>query len=615
MEARRMQKKLFKALIWLVVAVGTAKGEYTLSFVVADGEAAVVGSNSEYDYPLSDVVIPSAYGQYPVTAIKSNSFVAGARSVEIPVSVRQIETGAFSGAQELTGINVDPLNPNYASVNGVLFDKSGDLLHTYPRGRSEIEYVVPSGVVRIGGGAFTSSSIERIVLPDGVTHIGQSAFAFSQIEGVVLPSSVIEIGVYGFGECYNLTNLDLGSGVSVIRSHAFIGAPIESVTLPPTVSFVGERSFALCSSLRNVFFEGDAPGDFTDPFSGNSPFFKIWFTAGATGFTVPIWEGYPSEELGTNNLPPIADGGPDLSVDDVNQDGEEAVTLDGTSSSDPDGSIFSYRWFWDGGSAVGATVQASFPGGVSEVTLEVRDDQGASAYDSLTVTVGASPPGLNIPLLVESLPTEPVTVDATPVSGFPADFFYQWYFNDVPVPDGEGGKSNAIVIEGYVTNEGTWRVVVTNSTGSSESSFEYRVRVDRDGDGLSDSEEEMLYQTDPDNADSDGDGLSDYLEVIDHGTNPRARDSDDDGFDDAFELSVGADPLDEASAPDTHSEILTAVEFRFASKATVLYRIESSVDLETWTPVESGIAGNGSLISRLYSTRVIPGRYFRAVEE
>ncbi len=59
----------------------------------------------------------------------------------------------------------------------------------------------------------------------------------------------------------------------------------------------------------------------------------------------------------------------------------------------------------------------------------------------------------------------------------------------------------------------------------------------------------------------------------------------------------------------------TAVEIRFGAGVGKSYRIESSLDLDTWTPVESGIAGNGGEVTRFYTTQAIPKRYFRALRE
>lgn len=70
----------------------------------------------------------------------------------------------------------------------------------------------------------------------------------------------------------------------------------------------------------------------------------------------------------------------------------ESVTFDGTESGDPDGSIVSYEWDFDGDGrtdATGATVNHSFgSAGNRSVTLRVTDDDGAT--DSTTRTVSVS---------------------------------------------------------------------------------------------------------------------------------------------------------------------------------------------------------------------------------
>ncbi len=67
--------------------------------------------------------------------------------------------------------------------------------------------------------------------------------------------------------------------------------------------------------------------------------------------------------------------------------------LDGTGSSDADGSIVSYEWdFGNGAAAAGSTVSYDYPAaGVYTVTLTVTDDRGGVATDSLDVTVTDPP--------------------------------------------------------------------------------------------------------------------------------------------------------------------------------------------------------------------------------
>lgn len=72
--------------------------------------------------------------------------------------------------------------------------------------------------------------------------------------------------------------------------------------------------------------------------------------------------------------------------------------------------------------------------------------------------------------------------------------------------------------------------------------------ADRDGDGLTDAQEEGL-RLDPDDPDSDADGLLDGEEVRVFGTNPADDDSDADGFTDGEEVLAGTDPLDAGATP------------------------------------------------------------------
>jgi PKD repeat protein len=66
-----------------------------------------------------------------------------------------------------------------------------------------------------------------------------------------------------------------------------------------------------------------------------------------------------------------------------------AVSVDGSGSSDPDGSIASYAWnFGDGGTAMGATATHNYgSAGSYTATLTVTDDDGDTAQAQGTITV------------------------------------------------------------------------------------------------------------------------------------------------------------------------------------------------------------------------------------
>lgn len=151
----------------------------------------------------------------------------------------------------------------------------------------------------------------------------------------------------------------------------------------------------------------------------------------------------------------------------------------------------------------------------------------------------------------------------------------------------------------------------------------YEGDPDTDNDGLPDYAETNTgvfvsstnTGSNPNLPDTDGDGLNDGDEVWKYGCNPNIRDSDGDGFDDGFEVSTGFNPASSASTPESYSEMMTAVEFRFNTVGGQSYKIESSTDLKTWTSTETGIAGIGGTVTRFYSIQSIPKRYFRARRE
>ena len=88
------------------------------------------------------------------------------------------------------------------------------------------------------------------------------------------------------------------------------------------------------------------------------------------------------------NTPPVANAGTDQTVDDDDESGSETVTLDGSGSSDSDGSIASYVWK-EGGNpiATGQSPQVSLAVGQHTIVLTVTDNDGATDDDTVVVTV------------------------------------------------------------------------------------------------------------------------------------------------------------------------------------------------------------------------------------
>jgi outer membrane autotransporter protein len=95
---------------------------------------------------------------------------------------------------------------------------------------------------------------------------------------------------------------------------------------------------------------------------------------------------------------PAANAGPDRNIADSDGEPGESVTLDGTGSTDTDGTIASYEWRRVTGSessetlGTGATLTVTLPDGANDIFLIVTDNAGNTSVDSVLITVAEAPP-------------------------------------------------------------------------------------------------------------------------------------------------------------------------------------------------------------------------------
>jgi hypothetical protein len=104
------------------------------------------------------------------------------------------------------------------------------------------------------------------------------------------------------------------------------------------------------------------------------------------------------------NRPPVASAGPDETVECSAQAGTP-VTLNGSDSSDPDGDALTFRWTGPFGTVTGRTPTVTLPDGASTITLTVTDEVGASATDSVVITVADTQPPT-----IQSASADPATL-------------------------------------------------------------------------------------------------------------------------------------------------------------------------------------------------------------
>ena len=121
---------------------------------------------------LTSVTVPAT-----VTTLADGAFAdcGSLTNITLGAGVNQIATSAFGGCKQLTAINVNPTNPVFSSIAGVVYDKSQTTLIKFPTGFPG-SYTTPGSVASIGAYAAEDCDLSALTLTVGVTNIGDLAF-------------------------------------------------------------------------------------------------------------------------------------------------------------------------------------------------------------------------------------------------------------------------------------------------------------------------------------------------------------------------------------------------------------------------------------------------------
>ena len=256
-----------KSMTTLVCYPSGIPGEYAIpEGVMCIGRSAFSAWDSRYS-GLSGVKIPDSVktvGDYSfdncqrltevvlgkgVTTIGSCAFrnCDGLTSIRIPKNVVKIDHSAFIFCSGLKEFVVDPNNPKFTAVNGMLLSKDGSEL-----------------LAGVDG---------DVLVPDGVKSIGSQAFCqYSGLTSVKMPSSLTDIGDSSFYSCAELT----------------------SITIPANVKRIGRSAFDGCRSLTSVTMCGERPESPNDVFSSCDELKSIHVPANAKSWAgMTEWQGIP----------------------------------------------------------------------------------------------------------------------------------------------------------------------------------------------------------------------------------------------------------------------------------------------------------------------------------
>ena len=233
-----------------------------------------------------DLTIPGGVANIGDSAFSDCAYL---QHVALGDGVTNIGMRPFRACTELQSIDVGIGNPNYASEDGVLFDKGKKRLLQYPGGKSGA-YAIPDGTLEIAPYSFSGcAALTSVVIPDSVAEVGERAFSVCRgLTRATIGNGVASIGDGAFSDCYALAAIEVAAGnpnyssedgvlldkgkktlllyprgksgayvipagVASIGERAFSGCGgLTDVTIPDGVSFIGEGAFENCPHLVNV---------------------------------------------------------------------------------------------------------------------------------------------------------------------------------------------------------------------------------------------------------------------------------------------------------------------------------------------------------------------------
>lgn len=248
-------------------------GDYTYVIIdTFDREKAVFLKS--YNGQEENIILPDIIDSMHVCSIPEEyKYPEKIKSITLAKYMGEYSVGNFSkrtDLQNLRNLYVKKGHPTLKSVDGVILNKKGTKLVSYPNTRRDKVYKIPDTVKEIDNGVFAydqylekvimgknvqfvhsfeNSNIQTVVLSDGVEAIYEQAFiGCKKLKTVVMGKNVRWIGEEAFKDCVSLKNITFSPNLINICSWAFQNCKSlnKTLTIPETVYSIESDAFKGC---------------------------------------------------------------------------------------------------------------------------------------------------------------------------------------------------------------------------------------------------------------------------------------------------------------------------------------------------------------------------------
>ena len=252
-------------------------------FAIPDGVQELWGRAFEYAENLTKVTIPESVEKIGGQCFR---FCKNIKEIRIPDSVTEVENSAFrdcssletiyigknvalfnsemlSGCTSLKNIKVSEGNPNYSSVNGVLFNKDKTKLIQYPSGVSMKGYVIPSTVKEVSSVAFDDCEgfYDEVSL-NNIVYVGDCLLYYrvpygEKREYISIKKGTRMIGSFAFEYNSKIRGISLPDEIRIISAEAFSGCDsLQTIYIPAGIKYIGSYAFSSSYELTDIYYGG-----------------------------------------------------------------------------------------------------------------------------------------------------------------------------------------------------------------------------------------------------------------------------------------------------------------------------------------------------------------------
>jgi len=261
-----------------------------------------IGSCAFSNSSINSISLPSSVNYIGEWSFR---YCFGLTNFYIPSTLTLIDFASLYGCWFMEEIIVDPNNPNYSSIDGVLYNKLGDTLICCP-GAKQGAFLITNNINYIEDLAFcycnlnainvesnnlnyssldgilynkvldtliacTTQKTGSVIIPSSVSHIYWSSFfQCNQLSSIIIPSSVSSIGDFAFAYCDGLTSIQIPNSITKLNMGVFYDCSgLTSITIPAFVTSIGDQAFSYCIGLREIILFPETPPEIvSSTFSG-----------------------------------------------------------------------------------------------------------------------------------------------------------------------------------------------------------------------------------------------------------------------------------------------------------------------------------------------------------